>query len=150
MLPIFHLLQSTKRVRFHYVFRPWHATVVHRGPSLEQTVGTEENLFMLLIVISQCRTALLFSISQRTSPLLVPVSCLRPEFSVDGSQTWAETAKIFFAICLVIFVGCIQTTDLLHPICCPAKPSWSRAKCRLAQHMCKPAVIRRSFFFFFF
>lgn len=77
----------------------------HLGTLLSSTGGRvwnrlwerKENLFMLLILIFLCQTALLFSRSQRASPLLVPVSWLRPEFSVDLSLNCSETAKIILA-----------------------------------------------------
>lgn len=104
--------------------------------------------------------------SQNTSSLvllrvqMVPV--IWPEFPVDVRLNWAQTAKIIlhfiswtgFSLPYVWsslwaasrpLTSCIP---LLLAICCLARPSWSEAKCELAQHMCEHAVTSLLFFFF--
>lgn len=95
----------------------------------------QENLFMPLFFIFLSWTALLFSKKSRNTSSLVllrvqMVPVIWPEFPANVRLNWAQAANIilhihfntlhilnrlFFAICPIIFVGCIQTTDLLHP-----------------------------------
>lgn len=89
----------------------------------------QESLFMLLIFIFLCQKTLLFSKKSRNASSFFfssgTCNLTKTRVSSNVSINWAWDCKdntslhilkwVFFAICLIIFVGRIQTTDLLHP-----------------------------------